>query len=290
MSAPHLHDPEIYMHSSYSNSSPIRAKVPKKRSRKVTFASQSWNSVVHVECSKEHRSNAWYSKGYLDRMRAAVKLQAKDYMVALEKTTLISSCDSTNMSSLVMPFENSGVEKKMRVLRDLDLLSGVNTSWRGLEPRIFIERQRNRIIALKTVLEYQRRTQALIKVAQSQGHTEGQIKAMREGFADRLGDISSHLSAWSRDEAISSAQYDAARVYGRFGIYCKMTEGQLLREMLMTTSSQKRLSVPKLTERPLNTIDNTTSFQSTNKRNRCIFNEQDQIHGSSKRCRIRTVR
>jgi hypothetical protein len=215
-------------------------------------------------------------------MRSAVKIQAKQYRVAFGKITPKATSDGTNMSSLVMPFENSGVDKKMRVLHNC----GPNASFRGLEPRIFVERQRNRIIAYKTVLEYQRRTLALITAAQSEGHVEGKIEAMREGFAVRLGDICSQLSAWSRDEAISSAQHDATGVYGRYNIE-KMTENYLLRDIVATTA-QRSLSAPTLRQRPMNKIevnDEASFYNSHKRRFRCItYSDQEQIRGSYKRC------
>ena len=278
MSAPQYLDATSNTHSAPSTQGP---KISKKRSRgKVTFAT-TCNSVVQVESRKEDRSNAWYSQGELDYMRKAVKVQAKHYKVALGSTTLKTSVNSTNMSSLVMPFENSGVEKKTQVLCSSESLSGSNSTFRGLEPRIFIERQRNRIIASKTVLEYQRRTLELLQAAQSKGFPEEKVEAMKEGFSVRLGEICSQLSAWSRDEALNTAMYDATGAYGRF-VCEKVLDNNVDNNVL----PQCRVSAIVLKDRSINTMDDASSYQCSGKRQlRCIYNSQDQIIESSKRSR-----
>lgn len=281
MNAPQYLDATNNTLSSPSTQGP---KVSKKRSRgKVTFAT-TYNSVVQVESRKEDRDNAWYSQGELDYMRKAVKVQAKHYKEALGSIALKTSGNSTKMSSLVMPFKNSGVEKKTQVLCNSESLSGSNSTFRGLEHRIFIERQRNRIIASKTVLEYQRRTQeVLVQASQTKGLPEEKVDAMKGSFSERLGEICSQLSAWSRDEAISTAKYDATSVYGRF-VYEK-----LLPEDNINMSSQCRgVSTTVLKDRrSMNTSDETSSYYQCSQF-RCIYNSQDEIVESSKQPSTRT--
>jgi hypothetical protein len=257
-------------------------KVSKKRlRRKVTFATTCNSVLVQVESRKEDRFNAWYSQGELDFMRKAVKGQAKHYKVALGSIKLKTSVNSTNMSSLVMPFKNSGVEMKTQVLCISESFSGSNSTFRGLEPRIFIERQRNRMIASKTVLEYQRRTLDLLQVAQRKGFPKEKVEAMKEAFSVRLGEICSQLSAWSRDEALSTAMYDATGDYGRF-----VCEKALDNNLDNNVSPQCRVSATVLRDRSINTMVDPSSYQSSAKRKlRCIYNSHDQVIARSKRSR-----
>jgi hypothetical protein len=191
-----------------------KTRVSKKRRRlAVTFSTETI-VAIREEATEDDRVNSWYSSSELDLMRKDVKIQAKIYRSAISKS---GGHASSSMSSLVMPFANSGVENKMRILsysnsRD-NSHSGSSdaATFRGLEPRVFIERQRNRIIATKTTLEYQRRTQELLKIAESEHHPD--IQAMKSGFANRLGTICSQLSTWAKDEARVMARYDAIGVY-----------------------------------------------------------------------------
>jgi hypothetical protein len=113
-------------------------------------------------------------------------------------------------SSLFFPFENSNVEKKMQILRyELPLHCSSSTTSRGLEPRIFIEKQINRATVIKSVFQFQHRVQALITFAQSNGRSEDAIKKMKEKYSERLGIMCAEISSWARHEALSSAGYDA---------------------------------------------------------------------------------
>ncbi len=143
-------------------------------------------------------------------MRKHVKVQSKIYRSAMNK----SSPEASLMSSLVLPFQGCTVEKKMKLLTmscASTASSSPHSTFRGLESHIFLEKQRNRIIAMKTTLEYQRRAQELLKVAETQNHPD--IKRMKACFSDRLAIVCNQLSNWSTYEALAIANFDANGVY-----------------------------------------------------------------------------
>jgi hypothetical protein len=86
-------------------------------------------------------------------------------------------------------------------------------TFRGLEPRIFIEKQRNRFIAFKSVFEFQHRAQKLIKNAQSKGLPDAEIKKLRDKYNEHLAIMCAEISTWACHEALSSAGYDAKCAY-----------------------------------------------------------------------------
>lgn len=201
--------------ASYRNKSNFsKIESIKKKRRRVTFSLENNNvkeigkSLRGSDCGSITASNAtnvcWYSRSELDEMRKDVKIQAKVYIKSLNK-----ECNDSNhhMSSLVMPFHNSGVDNKMISL------CNSSSSFRGLEPKIFAEKQRNRIIATSTVLEYQRRTDEILKAAEKECVADTDIEEMKKGFANRLGIICTQLSKWSKDEARAIATYDASGIY-----------------------------------------------------------------------------
>jgi hypothetical protein len=101
---------------------------------------------------------------------------------------------------------------------------------------------------------------------------------MKEGFSVRLGEICSQLSAWSRDEALNTAKYDATIAYGRRFVFEKVPDNNM--------SPQCRVSAIVLKDRSINTMDDHSSYQCPQKRQlRCIYKSQDQIIESSKRSR-----
>jgi hypothetical protein len=186
------------------------------------------------ECKDDSQPNAtllWYSADELDQMRNDVKIQSKSLRTSLNAyistnghynatATTHSSIRNNNIpnvpkpleSSLFLPFENSNVEKKMRILRyelPLHCNSSSSTTSRGLEPRIFIEKQMNRITVTRSVFEFQQRVQGLITFAKSNGRSEDAIKRMKEKYSERLGIMCAEISSWARHEALNSAGYDA---------------------------------------------------------------------------------
>ncbi|GFH55927.1 predicted protein [Chaetoceros tenuissimus] len=238
-----------------SNMNPIdhvhRSK-KRRRANRVSFASSKDNSSFLVHSTQEDRDNAWYSKEDLTMMRMEVKEQAKLYKIALEKRreTSHASTERDDMSSLVMPFCNSEVDRKLH-----DLCTSLSSSdeytelsFRGLEPRIFIEMQRNRTIAIKTVLEYQRRTQDLLTTARTQHHTVEKIQELKEVFSQRLGRICSELSMWARHEALSIASYDETGNYDTFTTLQCVDDD----EKDGTNHSIQNKAAPKLREREIN--------------------------------------
>ncbi len=159
--------------------------------------------------------DTWYSLSELDDIKESVKEEAKKYRILSSKA--ISS--SPTQSSLVLPFRNCGVYKKMKYLVKVQQILNDDAArknvpeFRGLEGRIFVERQRNKTMAMTTVLEYQRRTQILIDEARKNNKSEADITTMKEQFATRLSTICSQLSQWAIDEALAAARYDAEGVF-----------------------------------------------------------------------------
>eukprot|EP00557_Chaetoceros_sp_GSL56_P002605 CAMPEP_0176495628 /NCGR_PEP_ID=MMETSP0200_2-20121128/10762_1 /TAXON_ID=947934 /ORGANISM="Chaetoceros sp., Strain GSL56" /LENGTH=345 /DNA_ID=CAMNT_0017893527 /DNA_START=67 /DNA_END=1104 /DNA_ORIENTATION=+ len=172
----------------------------------------------------------WYSADELDQMRNDVKKQSKIFRTSLHsyvstnhqrlKTTTTATNTSSNCQedatpsslgpSLFFPFENSHVEKKMQILRyELPSNCTSSTTFRGLEPRIFIEKQVNRVTVIKSVFQFQHRVQTLLNFAQSNGRSEDVIKRMKDKYSERLGIMCAEISSWARHEALSSAGYDA---------------------------------------------------------------------------------
>lgn len=150
--------------------------------------------------SSEDNASCWYTKRDLQKMRDDVKIQAKSYRKCLN----IDLLNNVHMSSLVMPYRNSGIDNNMRVL------CKSHTSFRGLESRIFSEKKRNITIATRTVLEFQRRTEEILKTANI---PDTDVEAMKRSFRNRLSTICSQLSKWSRDEAYATARYDESGIY-----------------------------------------------------------------------------
>ena len=224
----------------------------RRRTNRVSFASSKDNSSFLVHSTQEDRDNAWYSKEDLSMMRNEVKEQAKLYKTVLEKRRENSheSSERDDMSSLVMPFCNSEVDRRLH-----DLCTSLSSSdedteltFRGLEPRIFIEMQRNRTIAIKTVLEYQRRTQDLLITARTENHTEEKIQELREVFSQRLGSICTELSMWARHEALSIASYDETGNYDTYKTLQWVDDD----EKDETKDSCQNKAAPKLREREIN--------------------------------------
>lgn len=240
----------------------------KKRRRRVTFCTQELISVQEsTGVTKEDRANSWYSPEELESMRNYVKDQAKKFRNAIGKSKDLSK--SKNMSSLVMPFHNSGVERKMRVLcKSSRRKCG---EFRGLEPKIFVERQRNRVIATKTIMEYQRRTEELLKIAQSEHHSNVDLKVMREGFANRLGSICAKLSSWSKAEALAIARYDETGVYGP--LLERTTPTQDTHTVEDYQKIQTTVTSPSLKERSMNRIKDHIMLESL-KRDRISFENE----------------
>lgn len=227
-----------------------------KKRRRVTFSSGGEVVISSKTPTIEDLDNAWYKPKDLDVMRKDVKAQAKRYRNVLAKTVSSSSV-STNMSSLVLPFANSALDKKMVILSGIRSSSSTgkskfDTTFRGLEQRMFPERQRNRIIAIKTTLEYQRRTQELLSIARV--NKEPDIDAMKEGFTQHLGVICSQLSMWAKDGARAVAKYDAGGKYEVSSSIAHNGPWQRKKQSQVPLSTNKNvdISMPSLRVRPSN--------------------------------------
>ena len=212
---------------------------PKKRKllkrRRVTFSSDinvvdfsenksDSGSVSTSSCPQQQyvHYDSWYSVEDLEEFKNNIKEQAKKYRVLSNKAVSSAATES----SLVLPFRNCGLYKKMKytvkvqnkLYKDYNIKHKINDSktppeFRGLEHRIFFERQRNKNIATNTVLEFQRRCDVLIEEARANQRSETEIHAMKQQFAKRLSTIYSQLSQWAKDEAAAAAHYDASGVY-----------------------------------------------------------------------------
>lgn len=220
---------------------------PKKRRllkrRRVSFSTDIVDDVA--DCSRETESSTttcleqqhipvpsdtWYSPEALDELKNNIKEQAKRYRLLSNKAVSSAATES----SLVLPFRNCGLYKKMKYIvwvqkriSSKDPLSNNNDStgktppgksshecqFRGLEHRIFFERQRNKTIAMNTVLEFQKNCDLAIKEAEINQLSALEIQKMKDQHAQRLSTIYAQLSQWAKDEAIAAAHYDACGVY-----------------------------------------------------------------------------
>ncbi len=218
---------------------------PKKRKllkrRKVTF-SPDMNTLDFAENSngdfdsvpppaplETHTDHydSWYTPENLEEFKNNIKEQAKRYRALSNKA--ISS--TATESSLVLPFHNCGLYKKMKYIvkvqnklskaaAEITKLSSKESSFRksfpefrGLEHRIFFERQRNKTIATKAVLEFQRRCELMLEEARENQRTENEISDMKRQFAEQMSTMYSQLSQWAKDEALTAGNYDASGVY-----------------------------------------------------------------------------
>lgn len=226
--------PQVRIRESYTTSN---SSSNTKGSNTANATTTSFDSI-HKDlggCKDDSQPNAtllWYSPDELDQMRNDVKIQSKLLRTSLNAyittyghynataTTANSSTRNDNIqnvpkpleSSLFLPFENSNVEKKMQILRyelPFRCNSSSSTTSRGLEPRIFIEKQMNRITVTRSVFEFQQRVQGLITFAKTNGRSEDAIKRMKEKYSERLGIMCAEISSWARHEALNSAGYDA---------------------------------------------------------------------------------
>jgi len=199
-----------------------------RRRRKVSFSSkviivenEDHNSSTVLQHSQNASSDnsTWYSLSELEDIKESVKEEAKKYRILSSKA--VSS--QPTQSSLVLPFRNCGVYKKMKYLVKVQQILDDDSShssskknipeFRGLEGRIFVERQRNKSMAMTTVMEYQRRTEILIDEARKNHKSESDIELMKQTFATRLSTICVQLSQWALDEALSAARYDAEGIF-----------------------------------------------------------------------------
>jgi hypothetical protein len=217
---------------SYQNSTARKDldETKNRRKRRVTFSSEVTTRVAPAvietdENSDNRHTESWYNLSELETIKRSIKEQAQKYHILSSKA--VSS--TATMSSLVLPFRNCGVYKKMKYLVKVQSMlndddddsskschssSKFTPEFRGLENRIFAERQRNKAIATKTIMEYQRRAEMLVDQAIQEQRPETEITLMKEQFADRLSTICSQLSQWAKDEALAIARFDAEGVYG----------------------------------------------------------------------------
>mmetsp|Transcript_13596 Transcript_13596/g.17168 ORF Transcript_13596/g.17168 Transcript_13596/m.17168 type:complete len:307 (-) Transcript_13596:92-1012(-) len=287
------------MKTKLNNSLDTKRKQIRHKKRKVSFCSQviivdsviedlqgiKSNQEIQSTDSGSYAYDTWYSLSELEEMKETVKEEAKKYRVLSSKA--ISS--SPTQSSLVLPFRNCGVYKKMKYLvkvqeilnDDSDSSSSTSTKnipeFRGLEGRIFIERQRNKAMAMNTVMEYQRRTQILIDEARKNKKSESEIRLMKEQFATRLSTICSQLSQWSLDEALAAARYDAE---GIFALPCSQSSNnenemmKVARQTSKSSSSKRKLS-------PLNSNNNLSIWEQHQRQIKQPRLSMDNIYVSS---------
>lgn len=254
-----------------SSRSMKRSESKSCRKRRITFSAEvvsgiATNKINFRQSCNDANTKSWYNLSELESIKRSIKEQAKKFRILSSKA--VSS--TATMSSLVLPFRNCGVYKKMKYLVKVqNILNDDNWNndgespsnypssdkftpdFRGLENRIFVERQRNKAIAMKTIMEYQRRTQMLIEEAEKDNRSDSDIALMREQFATRLSEICSQLSQWAKDEALAVARFDEEGVYGETNRQHKVNEqamATLVRDgvgcakRIQTTSSKRKLS------------------------------------------------
>lgn len=165
------------------------------------------------ECPE--KSELWYNRSDLRNFKSMASEEAKIYR--LLSSAAVGS--SPQMSSLVLPYKDCGVHKKMNHLLKVQAVldesseSQIRPQFRGLEGAIFAERQRNKTIATNAVFEFQRRANVLVDEAHGDGASEEVINSMRSMYAEQLSNTCARLSQWSKDEALASAHLDAKGVY-----------------------------------------------------------------------------
>lgn len=173
-----------------------------KKIRRVTFSSH--NDVKEVvKNSIEEKSNCWYSAMDLANMRADVRTEATAFIKAFE----IYGLDSITECSLLIPFRNSDVDRRIRIL------SRSQSCFRGLESFIFPEICRNRMMHVRSILNYHNRGAELIKMARLRGIPAVDIAIMKDNLRIRASIMCTNLSKWSMDKAQALAKYDATSTY-----------------------------------------------------------------------------
>jgi hypothetical protein len=223
---------KTYPMNNYRDSKTSKAldEVKSRRKRRVRFSSDiitgpstEYENNISKN-SNELNAESWYTSSELGTIKRSAKEQAQKYHILSSKA--VSS--TATMSSLVLPFRNCGVYKKMKYLVKVQSMLNDDDSdgdscrsskkkspeFRGLENRIFVERQRNKTIATNTIMEYQRRAQILVDEAIENQRSKAEIVEMKEQFASRLSTICSQLSQWAKDDALAIARFDAEGVYG----------------------------------------------------------------------------
>jgi hypothetical protein len=219
---------------------PLKSSIQKSpktgasKKRRVAFATV--HQPAHVNCQYEYdaarvsgpynddeeKHQSWYSNEELIRMKEESRCNARLLRVTVEKNRAVMD-DMNNSQSTMFPLFNEKAQAKMiatyRKLDDmkcaeagLELISH-DLEPRGLEHRIFLERQINKYFTDKAILECQRRTkESVARAASKGGHN---LKLLIEAAEIRLSTVSEKLTAWSRNLAVATGKSDFESVYDK---------------------------------------------------------------------------
>jgi len=163
---------------------------------------------------------SWYTNEELIRMKEESRCNAHFLRIAAEKDGTVKNAKKSQ--STAFPLLNEQAKEKMiATYRKLDDMKCAEASYgpisydlepRGLEHRIFLERQIYKYFTDKAVLECQRRNKEVIADAASKGYPK--IHLLVEAAERRLSNLSQKCTEWSRNLAAATGKSDFEIIYG----------------------------------------------------------------------------
>ena len=171
----------------------------------------------------ENKHSIWYTQQELEVFKHQARLETKKFRHSCHPEEAIHKCGKMRVASLLEPWSNSSVEMKTILLSELDnyRLSSSDiispnkrdtlTTSRGLESRIFYQHQRNKLLAIREILKYHKKSLALIQEVSKTMDPE-QVMRLRKISAYKLACLSSKCSSWARQMSLKMAQLDRASV------------------------------------------------------------------------------
>jgi len=195
------------------------------RRRRVCFSTEA-DDICYLRdvapastMTNEEKDSTWYT--YEDMVQMKEDAKALAHRLRLEV--------SRNNSSTPPLSDDDGTQTRQTSLkRRLDeeyslgfttsssaaIEDNINETYRGLEFRIFLDRQVRKYFASRKVLEYQHKCKLIIAVAAKNGDPD--MRLITEILSKRLGCISAKYSRWARGMALLTGQQDFKGVYEQF--------------------------------------------------------------------------
>jgi hypothetical protein len=185
------------------------------------------------QMSNTDRERIWYSPRQLEEMKNEARVRSREFRLLTEKlkwkNTFIVSCnvnksrairrvsfsktDDISCAGQIID-KDSQIDEENIVIATSNLEPSVPVCPRGLEQRVYFERQKNKIIAQRAVIEYHQRLQ-------QQRHENKSYKTTSNHCIDattKLAFISSKCTRWARDVAIICGKNDFAQAYPEFAL------------------------------------------------------------------------
>jgi len=181
------------------------------------------------EMTNADRDRIWYSPRQLEGMKNEVRVQSREFRLLREnqktKNTIIPSYNSnkshtvrrvsiTNKDDIsyagpITDYDSPFDEDTLLIPTSSDTDSSFTVCSRGLEQRVCLERQKNKIIALRAVIEYHQR----LKQKNEQNQNHGTESNHHIDSATKLAIISSKCTRWARDVAVICGKNDFEQAY-----------------------------------------------------------------------------